>query len=158
MISVSDVSFSYGYEPVFEKVSFSVPNGKKVGLVGPNGAGKSTLFKLLTKQEFPSGGKVEVTGSLVMVQQEVKYDPALQTAKTIEEFVDPTHQHNSSAIGRILDGLDFDRSKASNDLTELSGGQKTKLALARAFLAKPDILLLDEPTNFLSWMRVARSG
>jgi len=64
MITVSNVSFSYGYDPVFEAVNFRVPNGKKVGLVGPNGAGKSTLFKLLTKQEFPSTGKIEMTGTL----------------------------------------------------------------------------------------------
>jgi ATP-binding cassette, subfamily F, member 3 len=149
MISVANVSFGYGYAPVLELVTFLVPNGKKVGIVGPNGAGKSTLFKLLTKKEFPSTGKIEITGSLSMVQQEVKNDPDMHAASTIESYVDPQSRHTSADINRILDGLEFDRSKAAKELSNMSGGQKTKLALARAFLAEPDILLLDEPTNFL---------
>lgn len=149
MVSFSNVSFSYGYEPVFEQVNFLVASGKKVGIVGPNGAGKSTLFKLLTKQEFPSTGRVEVVGNLTMVPQEVKNDPALSVAKDIEEYVDPMHVHGKHEFSRILDGLEFDWKKATSNLSELSGGQKTKLALTRAFLSQPDILLLDEPTNFL---------
>lgn len=149
MLSASNVSFSYGYGSVFEQVNFLVGNGKKIGIVGPNGAGKSTLFKLLTKQEFPSTGKIAVDGTLMMVEQEVNNDPHLRSAQTIDTYVDPTNIHEASEIERILRGLEFDRSKAAKDLNQLSGGQKTKLALARAFLAAPDILLLDEPTNFL---------
>lgn len=149
MVSVNDVTFSYGYEPVLERVTFAVPRGKKVGIVGPNGAGKSTLFKILTGDEMPSTGRVSVSGVLAFVPQEVKHDPALHTAKDWREYVDPTGKAGQHAIVQVLDGLEFDWTKASQDLSQLSGGQKTKLALARAFLAKPDVLLLDEPTNFL---------
>lgn len=149
MIKLTDVSFSYGYAPVLQGVSFLVAPGKKVGIVGPNGAGKSTLFKLLTQSEFPRDGKVEITGTLAMVAQEVKYDPAFQSATSIDAYVDPAHTHSDAEINRILNGLEFDRQTAATNLMDLSGGQKTKLALARAFLQAPDILLLDEPTNFL---------
>jgi ATPase subunit of ABC transporter with duplicated ATPase domains len=149
MVNVKNVSFTYGYEPVLQQVSFLVPKGKKVGIVGPNGAGKSTLLKLLTKEEYPSEGKIEVSGVLAYVPQEVKNDPALLAATDIRSYVDPSGKVSQQLFMTTLQNLEFDFSKASKNLNELSGGQKTKLALARAFLAQPDILLLDEPTNFL---------
>lgn len=149
MIRASDLCFSYGYGPVFDSVSFSIGRFDKVGIVGPNGAGKSTLFKLLCKQEFPSDGSLQIDGSLSMVPQEVKYDPALTAASSIYAYVDPDSIHPRHHIQTIMSGLEFDWKQEYGSLSELSGGQKTKLALVRAFLLQPDILLLDEPTNFL---------
>lgn len=143
------MSFSYGYGPVFDHASFSVNRNEKIGIVGPNGAGKSTLFKLLTRQELPSDGSLVIEGKLAMVPQEVKYDPALSTAKSFYDYVDPNHSHDKHAIQKILSGLEFDWTQNYGTLDTLSGGQKTKLALARVFLEQPEILLLDEPTNFL---------
>lgn len=149
MIEAKNVAFSYGYEPVLQNVSFFVPKGKKVGIVGPNGAGKSTLLKLITQEEYPSDGKINISGVLAYVPQEVKHDPILQKAQSIKEYVDPQNRYNENTINTIFQGLEFDAERASTTLSELSGGQKTKLALARAFLTQPDVLLLDEPTNFL---------
>lgn len=149
MIEAKNVAFTYGYEPVFQGVSFLVPKGKKVGIVGPNGAGKSTLFKLLIQEEYPSEGTIRTQGTLAYVPQEVKRDDRLLRAKNIQEYIDPENRFSEATRNSVLSGLEFDQNKASSDLSQLSGGQKTKLALARAFLAQPDILLLDEPTNFL---------
>ena len=149
MITATNLSFSYGYEPIFQSVSFAVNRGEKVGIVGQNGAGKSTLFKLLTKQEFPSDGTLVIGAHLSMVPQEVKYDQALIDATTIYEYVDPFHQHTKAEIHTIFHGLELEWEKLVSDPSSLSGGQKTKLALTKAFLASPEILLLDEPTNFL---------
>lgn len=149
MISATNVAFSYGYEPVLQNVTFAIPKGKKVGIVGPNGAGKSTLLKLLTRQEYPSDGKITIVGKLGYVPQEVKKDPLLSQAKNLYEYVDPDGTAGQFAITQVLDGLEFDWKKVTAVPADMSGGQKTKLALARAFLSKPDILLLDEPTNFL---------
>ncbi len=149
MIYCKNVSFSYGYEPVFDRVSFSVTRGDKVGIVGQNGAGKSTLFKLLTKQEFPSDGKIVSEKAASMVPQEVKKDPLLAKAVDMYEYVDPESIHTKQEIHTVFAGLELDWTTLSSDLASLSGGQKTKLALTRAFLQKPEILLLDEPTNFL---------
>lgn len=149
MISASQVSFSYGYEPVLENVTFSIANGKKVGIVGPNGAGKSTLLKLLTQEEQPSDGKIALSGVLGYVPQEVSHDPALIRAQSVDEYIDPSGKVGQFTKTRILEGLGFDWRKVTAALPDMSGGQKTKLALARAFIAQPDILLLDEPTNFL---------
>ncbi len=149
MIRAKKISFSYGYEPVFDEVDFSVGKNDKVGIVGQNGAGKSTLFKLLTKQEFPSDGKIEIDEELAMVPQEVKYDPLLSSATDVYSYVDPSHTSSTAQIHTIFSGLELDWTHIGSDLQSLSGGQKTKLALTKAFLARPQILLLDEPTNFL---------
>lgn len=149
MIICKDMSFTYGYEPVFDHVNFSIGRNEKVGIVGPNGAGKSTLFRLLTRQELPADGTLVIEGKLALVPQEVKYDPALSTAQSIYDYVDTDHTHDKHVVHKILSGLEFDWQQECGPLDALSGGQKTKLALARAFLEKPEILLLDEPTNFL---------
>jgi ATP-binding cassette, subfamily F, member 3 len=149
MIAANNISFSYGYEPVLDQVSFLVSKGQKVGLVGPNGAGKTTLFKLLTKEEFPSEGTLEIQGQLHMVPQEVIYDSALAAAANVADYIDPRHTVGQFRREQVLQGLEFTLPMDTTHLEQLSGGQKTKLALARALLAQPDILLLDEPTNFL---------
>lgn len=149
MITAKNISFSYGYDPIFLNASFSVGRNDTVGIVGQNGAGKSTLFKLLTRMEYASEGTIKIDGTIWMVPQEVKHDPALSEAQDLLSYIDPTHCHPTSKILEVCAGLEFDTKLLQYDQAILSGGQKTKLALARAFLLSPEILLLDEPTNFL---------
>ncbi len=149
MITVKDLSFSFTEKPLYEKVNFIVGKGQKVGLVGPNGAGKSTLFKVLLGEMESTSGKVELLGSIALVPQEVKRDPNLDASATIRDYVDPTHTHADFEMKKLLAGMNFDDFELDDKPTDLSGGQKTKLALARALLLEPDILLLDEPTNFM---------
>ncbi len=149
MISVQNMSFGYGAKSVYEGVTFSVPLGYKVGLVGPNGAGKSTLLKILRKEEPVESGKVEVLGSIGFVPQEIKHDPILDKSESIKDYIDPGFLHQEFELKNMLDGLELGHLNLGVSPKGLSGGQKTKLALARALLATPDILMLDEPTNFM---------
>src|SRR3989344_5813084 len=149
MITVTDLSFDYSGTPVFDEASFVVGNGEKVGLVGPNGAGKSTLFKILTGTQDFSLGTVRVIGTFGYVPQEVKFDPLLDSASTVREYVDPESKTFDYELKELFSGLELQNVELTNIPKELSGGQKTKLALARPFLLKPDVLLLDEPTNFM---------
>ena len=149
MILVKDLSYSYGREPLFDGVSFYVTKNSKVGLVGANGSGKSTLFKLLSGQETPDEGKIEVSGKAVWVPQEVKHDPDMEKAETIRSYLDPHRQKQDYEMSRILARLEMSQLTLEAMPAHLSGGQKTKLAIARALLMEPEVLLLDEPTNFL---------
>lgn len=149
MIQAKKMSFSYGLGPVFDSVSFTVGRNMKAGLVGPNGAGKSTLFRLLTGVEHPTDGSLVIEGKLLLVPQEVKRDPALQNAKHIREYLDPDNTKEDYELLIFLHGLEFEDVDLYSKPKRLSGGQKTKLAIARTLVAEPEILLLDEPTNFL---------
>lgn len=124
-------------------------DNSKVGLIGPNGAGKSTLLKILCKEEIPNSGKIEVTGSIGIVPQEVKHDPVMEACSTIREYLNPDHSKQDYELHKMISGVELSEIDLEGSPTSLSGGQKTRLALARALLAEPDILLLDEPTNFL---------
>lgn len=149
MITVKNLSFSHGVKEIFRDTGFSVDDNQKVGLVGPNGAGKTTLLELLTKQEIPNHGQIEINGTISWVPQEVTFDPNLERAPSIREYIDPNHSHQDYELEKMLEGLELEHLKLTSNPQNLSGGQKTKLALIRSLLLEPDILLLDEPTNFL---------
>ncbi|MCL4374790.1 ATP-binding cassette domain-containing protein [Patescibacteria group bacterium] len=149
MIKASHISFAYTDSPLFQDGGFTVGPGMKAGLVGPNGAGKSTLLALICGKQRPDRGRIETTGAVALVPQEVKYDAAMETAPAIRAYIDPDHAHEDFQLRQMLAGLELDSLNLLSSPRGLSGGQKTKLALIRALLQEPDVLLLDEPTNFV---------
>lgn len=149
MISVKNLHYTYSKEPIFKGASFFVAKNSKVGLVGANGSGKSTLFKLLTCEEYPDDGKIETCGQIISVPQEVKRDEKMEKADSIRDYLDPKNLKEDYEILRIVSKLELAHLSLDDAPHFLSGGQKTKLAIARALIFEPDILLLDEPTNFL---------
>jgi ATP-binding cassette subfamily F protein 3 len=148
MLKVKNVAFGHGAKPLYEKVNFVVGPGQKVGIVGPNGSGKSTLLSIITGKETGYTGDVEVSGKIVLVPQEIKYDPVMDAAKSVREYVDSENEFLDFEINKMFSGIEL-KVALDKDPKSLSGGQKTKLSLARALLMKPDIILLDEPTNFM---------
>lgn len=148
MLKIKDLAFGYGDKPLYEKVNFVVGRGQKVGLVGPNGSGKSTLLSIITGRETDYKGKVDLDVRVELVPQEIKYDPIMDASKTVRNYADPENKFLDFEINKMFSGIELSVS-LDKDPKSLSGGQKTKLALARALLMKPDILLLDEPTNFM---------
>lgn len=146
---IINLSYSYGANPIYKGANFNIANGDKVGLVGNNGAGKSTLFNLITGKLEPDEGKIETHGVIMAVPQEVKRDAEMEAAKSISEYMDPKNKFEDYEIRRMIARLELVNLDLDDSPQVLSGGQKTKLAIARALLQQPDILLLDEPTNFL---------
>lgn len=149
MISVRDLFYSYSKEPIFSGAGFFLGKGQKAGLVGANGAGKSTLFKLITGEEMPDDGRVEVDGKILLVPQEVKRDPEMENSTTIRKYLDPKNLKEDYELLRMISKLELAQFSLDSKPTNLSGGQKTKLAIARALVQEPEVLLMDEPTNFL---------
>ncbi len=148
MLKVTKLTFAFGENPLFENVNFLISSGQKVGLVGPNGAGKTTLLSLLLGRGGQSSGTVEHSGTIAHLPQEIKHDPIMEAATSVHGYVDSEKTYESHEILKLFKSLELTVSLDANP-QKLSGGQKTKLALARALLLKPDILLLDEPTNFM---------
>jgi len=149
MISAKNIFYSYGKENIFEGANFYVAKNSKVGVVGANGSGKSTLFNLITGEDRIDDGNLDIVGDIMSVPQEVKHDATMEKAETIRDYLDPYWQKQDYELLKMLAKLELERLSLEGKPQVLSGGQKTKLAIARALISEPDILLLDEPTNFL---------
>ncbi len=149
MIQVKDLSFNYTGQPLYEHASFTVSKNKKAGLVGLNGAGKSTLFQLILGEEYPDEGTIRTEGKVILVPQEVSADPVMDAQSTIRQYLQHAKALNDIHLGEFLRKMDLTDVDLDTSPKELSGGQKTKLAILHAILSEPDVLLLDEPTNFM---------
>ena len=107
MTSVRELYYSYGRNPIYSGANLFVGKGQKVGLVGANGSGKSTLFKLLLGEYEAETGKVEVSGNILLVPQEVKHDPDMEQAETIRKYLDPKNLHEDYQMLRIISKLEL---------------------------------------------------
>jgi ATP-binding cassette subfamily F protein 3 len=150
VLELSDVRKAYGPLVVFDRLSLHFERGDRVALVGPNGAGKSTLMRLLSGTEAPDAGERREGHQLVMqyfAQDEAQQlDPAL----TVYETLASGSPHNMvPAIRNILGGFLFSGDDVYKRAAVLSGGERTRLAVARMLLRPSNTLLLDEPTNHL---------
>jgi ATPase subunit of ABC transporter with duplicated ATPase domains len=159
LLNVSEVSFHYPSTlELFREVTFAIDSGDRLALVGPNGAGKSSLLKVLAGELAPTSGTIVRRRGLriAVVAQEVEQEMCapMESAVTLFDYVlsansDPEDYAAESRTDRILDGLGFCAADHALSLACLSGGQRTRAALARALFAPCDLLLLDEPTNHL---------
>jgi ATP-binding cassette subfamily F protein 3 len=150
VIEVKHASKAYGPLQVFEKVDLHIERGDRIALVGPNGAGKSTLMRMLSGEEAPDTGQRIVGHQVVMeyfAQDEaVRLNPTLTVYETLE-----TGSPNDMvpAIRNLLGGFLFTGDDIYKKAGVLSGGERTRLAVARMLLRPSNTLLLDEPTNHL---------
>ncbi|NTW15518.1 MAG: ABC transporter ATP-binding protein [Candidatus Moranbacteria bacterium] len=168
-IAFRDVSFRYpGGDTVFEKFSFSVRAGEKVGLVGPSGGGKSTVTKLLLRFVDPQEGAIEIDGQdICRIRQDdlrsriayVPQDPLLfhrslrenigygRVGASEEEILSASRRaHADEFVARLPEGYD---TLVGERGVKLSGGQRQRVAIARAILKDAPILVLDEATSAL---------
>ena len=150
VLDLAHVRKAYGDKVVLEDVSLHIERGDRVALVGPNGAGKSTLMRLLAGVEPPDRGTREEGHQIVMqyfAQDEAtKLDP---TATVYETLADGSPMHMVPAIRNVLGGFLFSGDDVYKKAGVLSGGERTRLAVARMLLRPSNMLVLDEPTNHL---------
>ena len=152
VLAAADLSYAYpGREPMWPPLTFQLFRGQKVALVGHNGAGKTTLLKLVTGVLKPSAGRV-VLGTGVKIgyfsqhQTEILNSDALVMSE-MKRMAGPkaSHLEVCSILGLFLLGEEYWERRVS----ELSGGEKSRLVLAGLFSARANFLVLDEPTNHL---------
>jgi len=141
---------AYGDKVVFRSATLHIERGDRIAIVGPNGSGKSTLMRMLSGVEAPNSGARHEGHQVVMqyfAQDEAaKLDPTLTVYDTLGAG---SPMHMVPAIRNILGGFLFSGDDVYKKVGVLSGGERTRLAVARMLLRPSNTLLLDEPTNHL---------
>ena len=142
---------AYGDLVVFDDVNLHIERGDRIALVGPNGAGKSTLMRMLSGEEAPDAGE-RIEGHNVVMQYFAQ-DEATRHGSGADRLRDARRparrMHMVPAIRNILGGFLFSGDDVYKKVRVLSGGERTRLAVARMLLRPSNTLLLDEPTNHL---------
>jgi ABC transport system ATP-binding/permease protein len=156
LLGAEKVSLSFATTRVFENLTIGVQDGDRIGIVGRNGDGKSTLIKLFARIQEPDAGQITKRGD-VRVGLLDQFDQFAPTETISHVVVGDTPEHEwagNSKIREIFQGLlkDFD---FNQKVSELSGGQRRRVALAALLAQEWDILMLDEPTNHLDIEGVA---
>ncbi|MEO5612823.1 MAG: ATP-binding cassette domain-containing protein, partial [Sphingomicrobium sp.] len=153
VIDAESVSKSFGDRPIIRDFTLRVQRGDRIGIVGANGAGKTTLLKLLTGELQPDSGKVTQAKSLsgIVIDQQRKL---MEPGKTVRDVlahggdwieVRGLKKHIKGYLKEFL----FDPSLTDALVGSLSGGERSRLLLAREFAREANLLVLDEPTNDL---------
>jgi len=152
VIELHNVTKSYGDKLLFEDLSLTIPPGAIVGIIGPNGAGKSTLFRMITGEEKPDSGQIEIgsTVQLAYVNQARELDGKKTVFEEIADGADMITVGNYQTPSRAYCGrFNFKGSDQQKYVKDLSGGERNRLHMAKLLKEGGNVLLLDEPTNDL---------
>ncbi len=152
LVSLLDLSLSFGGAPLLDRVNLQIDRGERVCLVGRNGAGKSTLLKLIAGELQPDEGQVlRQPGAVVSVlRQEVPAGIAGTVRSVIEGEGGSYEEHNDwERHDRVESLMERMGLPPEAEFPALSAGQKRRVLLARGLVEEPQLLLLDEPTNHL---------
>jgi ATP-binding cassette subfamily F protein 3 len=150
VMDLRGVRKAYGTRVVFGGIDVHIERGDRIALIGPNGAGKSTLMRMLSGVEAPDAG-TRAEGHQVVMQyfaqdEATRLDPTLTVYQTL---AGDAPMHMVPSIRNILGGFLFSGDDVDKPVRVLSGGERTRLAVARMLLRPSNTLLLDEPTNHL---------
>jgi len=153
VIEARGLTKAFGDKLLFDGLDFSLPPGGIVGIIGPNGAGKTTLFKLITGQEQPDGGEIEVGDTVELGYVDQSRD-ALDAGKNVWEEVsggeDVFYFGKTEINTRAYVGaFNFKGGDQQKKVGILSGGERNRVHLAKMLKEGGNVLLLDEPTNDL---------
>ena len=145
LLQLTDISLTFGGDPVFEGLSLNIQPGDRVALVGRNGSGKSTLMKVMAGLIEVDRGETVVSAGVSTGYME--QDPDLSGFATLGDFAAAgLPESESYRVEMAAEGLKFDPMRP---VDTASGGERRRAALARLLAQAPELMLLDEPTNHL---------
>jgi ATP-binding cassette subfamily F protein 3 len=148
VIVCEEVSKRYGSKVLLDRATFTIRRGERVGVVGPNGAGKTTFVEMVLGEEAPDAGLVRRGHGVTVAyhrQEADDFDPELSVLENFYERAGMTIGEARSHLGKFL----FTGEDVFKPVSALSGGERSKLALALMVLSPANLLILDEPTNHL---------
>ena len=157
VLTATELWKSFGPLDVFADVSFDVGRGERLLVMGLNGAGKTTLLKVLAGQLAPDLGTVEL-GLHVAVGYYAQEHEGIDEGRTLLDHMRDASTVGDGALRNLLGMFGLSGDKVFQDAATLSGGEKTKLALAQLVAGRHNVLLLDEPTNNLDPASRAATG
>lgn len=148
ILSVENLTKSFGDSPLFADISFGVAEGEKIGIIARNGTGKSTLMRILAGEEAPDAGNIVYRNGIrrAFLPQQPVFEPEL-TIEEIARRAAAGSEERRLRLNQLMGQLEISDMSAKAHM--LSGGQRKRLALAITLLDNPDFLMLDEPTNHL---------
>lgn len=150
VIVAENIRKSYGQNVVLDDVEFTLYRGEKVALVGVNGAGKTTLMRILAQRDSDASGKVEYGANVDRAYfAQYDYEGLHQDNNVLGEFLSEAPLSVSEKARGILGAFLFSGDDVEKKISMLSGGERTRLRLAKMLCGKANLLLLDEPTNHL---------
>lgn len=153
LLSTQNLSFHNNHGILLSNISLALTKGEKIGLIGYNGCGKSTLLKLLSHQLIPTDGSITIANQVIMAYVEQQLPSELQSMRLIDAVLHKLPEElrisESWRSELLLSEMGFKTNEINLLASQLSGGQHTRLLLARALILQPDLLLLDEPSNHL---------
>jgi ATPase subunit of ABC transporter with duplicated ATPase domains len=147
-LSVINISKSFGEDAVLQDVSLSITRGERIALYGPNGAGKSTFIKILMERIQPDSGEIKSDPELHIGYYSQEFE-TFDFNQTIIEIIEEKCALPMTQILPILAKFNFQRHRIYQKIGTLSGGEKTRLAIAMLMLQNYNLLILDEPTTYL---------
>jgi ATP-binding cassette ChvD family protein len=153
VIEAKNLSKAYGDKLLFENLSFDLPPGGIVGVIGPNGAGKSTLFRIITGQEQPDSGAVDIGPTVHLGYVDQSRDDLNAKHNVWEEVSDgldyvKVNGHDMSTRAYV-GAFNFKGQDQQKNVGKLSGGERNRVHMAKMLKRGGNVLLLDEPTNDL---------
>ncbi|WP_442681321.1 energy-dependent translational throttle protein EttA [Sphingomonas sp. ASY06-1R] len=153
VIEAKGLTKSYGDKKLFDDLSFTLPPGGIVGVIGPNGAGKTTLFRMITGQETPDSGEIDVGPTVKLGYVDQSRDHLDANKNVWEEISDGldrfTFGKHDVATRAYVGAFNFKGADQQKRVGQLSGGERNRVHMAKMLKEGGNVLLLDEPTNDL---------
>lgn len=153
LLTAQSLRVDTAFGTLFDSLSFTLKKGDRIGLLGDNGCGKSTLLKVLDGTDSPAAGTVSLAGHCMMARVEQHLPDAIYPLTMLDAVLAqlPAAERDSLRwkAETLLASMGFTPQDTALQSSTLSGGQHTRLLLARALISEPDLLLLDEPSNHL---------
>jgi ATP-binding cassette subfamily F protein 1 len=156
LINMTNVSFGYDNDMILSNINYGIDMNSRIVLVGPNGSGKSTFVKLLSGEIKPIKGEINYHPQLNIAYYNQHFDSQLPLNKTPIEYLHSIipkdfikNGNSEQTIRCFLGKVRLEGSAHTKNISDLSGGQKARVAIVKLIFKKPNCLILDEPTNHL---------